>query len=738
MGKSRIVLLIVLAALIAAFFAFDLGRYFSLEFFKQQHAAIDSYFHAHPLQTAAIYFAIYVAVTGLSLPGAALMTLVGGAIFGLLWGTVIISFAASIGATLAFLASRFLFRDAIQRRFGDKLAAINRGVEREGAFYLFALRLVPAFPFFVINLVMGLTPMKTRTFYWVSQLGMLAGTIVYVNAGTQIAQIESLAGLVSPGLIGSFVLLGLFPLAAKRIVDWLKARKVYARWTKPARFDRNMVVIGAGSAGLVSAYIGAAVKARVTLVEKHKMGGDCLNFGCVPSKALIRSAKFLSHVKRAREFGIRTASADFSFKDVMERVHRVIRTVEPHDSAERYSGLGVDVVQGEARITSPWSVEITRPDGSRQTLTTRSIVIAAGARPLVPPIPGIDEVGYVTSDTVWALRELPRRLVVLGGGPIGCELTQCFARFGAKVTQVEMLPRIMIREDPEVSELVARRFRQEGIDVRVNTKAKRFKVVNGEKIMVAEHDGKDVEIPFDVLLCAVGRVARTEGYGLQELGIPVTRQRTVEVNEYLQTVYPNIYACGDVAGPYQFTHTAAHMAWYCAVNALFGRFRKYKVDYSVVPWATFTEPEVARVGLNETEAKERGLPYEVTTYGLDDLDRAIADSEAEGLVKVLTVPGKDRILGVTIAGEHAGDLIIEYVTAMKNGIGLNRILGTIHIYPTLVEANKYAAGNWKRAHAPQGLLKWVERYHAWMRGGSSSERRAAKVPAARPATGGHT
>jgi pyruvate/2-oxoglutarate dehydrogenase complex dihydrolipoamide dehydrogenase (E3) component/membrane protein DedA with SNARE-associated domain len=666
------------------------------------------------------------------------MTLVGGAIFGLLWGTVIISFAASIGATLAFLASRFLFRDAIQRRFGDKLAAINRGVEREGAFYLFALRLVPAFPFFVINLVMGLTPMKTRTFYWVSQLGMLAGTIVYVNAGTQIAQIESLAGLVSPGLIGSFVLLGLFPLAAKRIVDWLKARKVYARWTKPARFDRNMVVIGAGSAGLVSAYIGAAVKARVTLVEKHKMGGDCLNFGCVPSKALIRSAKFLSHVKRAREFGIRTASADFSFKDVMERVHRVIRTVEPHDSAERYSGLGVDVVQGEARITSPWSVEITRPDGSRQTLTTRSIVIAAGARPLVPPIPGIDEVGYVTSDTVWALRELPRRLVVLGGGPIGCELTQCFARFGAKVTQVEMLPRIMIREDPEVSELVARRFRQEGIDVRVNTKAKRFKVVNGEKIMVAEHDGKDVEIPFDVLLCAVGRVARTEGYGLQELGIPVTRQRTVEVNEYLQTVYPNIYACGDVAGPYQFTHTAAHMAWYCAVNALFGRFRKYKVDYSVVPWATFTEPEVARVGLNEAEAKERGLPYEVTTYGLDDLDRAIADSEAEGLVKVLTVPGKDRILGVTIAGEHAGDLIIEYVTAMKNGIGLNRILGTIHIYPTLVEANKYAAGNWKRAHAPQGLLKWVERYHAWMRGGSSSERRAAKVPAARPATGGHT
>jgi pyruvate/2-oxoglutarate dehydrogenase complex dihydrolipoamide dehydrogenase (E3) component/uncharacterized membrane protein YdjX (TVP38/TMEM64 family) len=732
MTKGRLAVLVVIAALIAAFVVFDLKSYFSLDFFRAQQAAIDAYFQASPLLTAAIYFAIYVAVTGLSLPGAAIMTLVGGAIFGLLWGTVIVSFASAIGATAAFVASRYLFRDAIQARFGDKLAAINRGVEKEGAFYLFALRLVPAFPFFVINLVMGLTPIKTRTFYWVSQLGMLAGTIVYVNAGTQIARIDSLAGLVSPGLIGSFVLLGIFPLIAKRVVDWLKARKVYAKWRKPARFDRNLVVIGAGSAGLVSAYIGAAVKASVTLVEKHKMGGDCLNFGCVPSKALIRSAKFLSHVKRAREFGIRSAAADFQFKDVMDRVHRVIRTVEPHDSVERYSGLGVDVVQGEAKIASPWSVEIRRADGTKQTLTTRSIIVAAGAAPFVPPIPGIEEAGYVTSDTVWNLTELPQRLIVLGGGPIGSELAQSFARLGSKVTQVEMLPRIMIKEDPEVSEMVAHRFRAEGIDVRVNTKAKAFKVVRGERIMVAEHDGKDVEIPFDVLLCAVGRLARTEGYGLEELGIPVTKQRTVEVNEHLQTIYPNIYACGDVAGPYQFTHTAAHMAWYCAVNALFGRFRKYKVDYSVIPWATFTEPEVARVGLNETEASERGIPYEVTTYGLDDLDRAIADGEAEGLVKVLTVPGKDRILGVTIVGDHAGDVIAEYVAAMKHGFGLNKILGTIHIYPTLTEANKYAAGVWKRAHAPQGVLRWLERYHRWMRGGGGD---AARAPAPEPARG---
>jgi pyruvate/2-oxoglutarate dehydrogenase complex dihydrolipoamide dehydrogenase (E3) component len=225
-----------------------------------------------------------------------------------------------------------------------------------------------------------------------------------------------------------------------------------------------------------------------------------------------------------------------------------------------------------------------------------------------------------------------------------------------------------------------------------------------------------VRIPFDLLLCAVGRVANTQGYGLEELGIGTTRQRTVETNEFLETIYPNIYACGDVAGPFQFTHTAAHQAWYAAVNALFGKLKRFRADYSVIPWATFTDPEVARVGLNEIEAKEKGIAYEVTTYGIDDLDRAIADGEAHGLVKVLTVPGKDRILGATIVGEHAGDLIIEYIAAMKHGIGLNKILGTIHIYPTLAEANKYAAGNWKKAHVSPNTLRWLERYHAWMRG----------------------
>jgi pyruvate/2-oxoglutarate dehydrogenase complex dihydrolipoamide dehydrogenase (E3) component/uncharacterized membrane protein YdjX (TVP38/TMEM64 family) len=710
LSKSKLLVLAVIAAAITAFFVFDLKQYVSLDYFQAQRAAIEAQVQAYPLRTALLFFGVYVAVTGLSLPGAAIMTLIAGALFGLLWGTVIVSFASTLGATLAFLASRFLLRDWVQQRFGDRLRPINEGIAREGAFYLFALRLVPAFPFFVINLVMGLTPIRTSTYYWVSQLGMFAGTLVYVYAGTQLGAFK-----ISAGLLLAFALLGIFPLLAKKALDALKARKVYAGWTRPARFDRNLVVIGAGSAGLVSAYIAVAVKAKVTLVEKHKMGGDCLNTGCVPSKALIKSAKLLATMKHARDYGFKSATVDFDFADVMERVQRVVREIEPHDSIERYTSLGVECLTGEAKIVSPWAVEITTAAG-KQTLTTRGIIIAAGARPFVPTIPGIEETGYLTSDTLWALRRLPQRLLVLGGGPIGCELTQCFARLGSQVTQVEMLPRLMVREDPEFSDLVQQKFRSEGINVLVNHKAQRFAVENGEKVLYCEHNGNTVRIVFDTLLCAVGRVANTTGYGLEELGIPVTKSRTVEVNEFMQTKYPNILACGDVAGPYQFTHTAAHTAWYAAVNGLFGGYKKFRADFSVIPWATFTDPEVARVGLNETEAKEKNIPYEVTTYGIDDLDRAIADSAAHGLVKVLTVPGKDKILGATIAGEHAGDLITEFVSAMKHGIGLNKILGTIHIYPTLAEANKYVAGNWKRNHAPKGLLEWVEKFHAWRRG----------------------
>jgi dihydrolipoamide dehydrogenase len=541
---------------------------------------------------------------------------------------------------------------------------------------------------------------------------MFAGTIVYVYAGTKLGEFR-----ISAGLLVAFALLGIFPLVAKKVLAAVKARKVYAKWgdKRPASYDYNLVVIGAGSAGLVSAYIAAATKAKVALIEKHRMGGDCLNTGCVPSKALIRSAKLLSHIARSREFGIDQASAQFSFADVMERVSRVVRQVEPHDSVERYEALGVECIAGTARITSPWTVEVETASG-RRTLTTKSIAIAAGARPFVPPIPGIDQVGYLTSDTVWNLREQPQRLVVLGGGPIGCELTQAFARLGSKVTQIEMLPRLMVREDPEVAQRVRDRFAAEGIDVKLGHRAVRFETENGVRRLIAEHQGKQVTIEFDQVLVAVGRAPNTSGYGLEELGIKVTPQKTIETDDTLQTLYPNIYACGDVAGPYQFTHTASHQAWYAAVNALFGAFKKFKADYRVIPWATFTDPEVARVGLNEQEANEKKIAYTKTVYGIDDLDRAIADGEADGFVKVLTAPGTDKILGVTIVGEHAGDLIAEYVLAMKQNLGLNKILGTIHIYPTLAEANKYVAGAWKRATVTLGQWNVLAAFHAWRRG----------------------
>ncbi len=711
MTKTRIILILLLFVTVGIFFGTDLGQYLTLDYLKSQQSALDSYRQLHPTATAASFFMLYIAVTGLSLPGAALMTLAAGAIFGLSMGTLIVSFASSLGATFAFLVSRLLLRDLVQKRFGDHLKAANRGIEKDGSFYLFTLRLVPAFPFFVINLVMGLTPMRTWTFYWVSQIGMLAGTLVYVNAGTQLAQLDSLSGILSPGLIISFTLLGIFPLLAKKAVELVKSRQALRHYPKPKRFDRDLIVIGAGSGGLVSAYIGAAVKAKVSLIEKHRMGGDCLNTGCVPSKALIRSAKFLSHARRAQELGFTSATVEFDFATVMERVQRIIRAVEPHDSVERYSALGVDCLQGEARITSPYSIEV-----NGRSLTTRNIIVATGGRPQIPNIPGIEQTGYWTSDTVWNLRTLPRRMLVLGGGPIGCELAQCFARFGSHVIQVQRGALLMKKEDPEFSTLLMERLQREGVELRVEHTPKLFRVEGDRKTLVAEHAGVEIEIEFDVLLVAIGRQANSRGFGLEELGVPLRKDGTIEVDEYMRTNYPNIYAVGDVAGPYQFTHTAAHQAWYAAVNGLFGTFKKFRVDYSVIPWATFTDPEIARVGLNEQEAKEKGIPYEVTTFPLEELDRAIADEEAHGLLKVLTVPGKDRILGVTIAGEHAGDLIAEFVTAMRHGLGLNKILGTIHIYPTLAEANKYVAGQWKREHAPAGILAWVERYHAWRRG----------------------
>lgn len=706
----KILLLVILITLVILYKYFSLGEYLTLEYLKENQNNFQEYFTSYPIKTIAIYMSIYIATTALSLPGATIITLAGGAMFGLLTGTIIVSFASTIGATCAFLASRFLLKNWVQSKFADKLKTINEGVKKEGAFYLFTLRLLPVFPFFLINLVMGLTPIKTLTFFFVSQIGMLLGTIVYVNAGVELSKINSLSGILSPRLIISFALLGLIPFISKKVINLYKSKKVYKGFKRPQKYDYNMISIGAGAGGLVTSYIGAAVNAKVALIEKHKMGGDCLNYGCVPSKALIKSAKVIHYSKKATKYGIDNIDINFSFSKVMERVQDVIKKVEPHDSIERYTNLGVHCIEGSAKIISPWEVEV-----NGEILTTKNITISTGARPFVPPIPGIQEADYLISDNLWDLRELPEKFIVLGGGPIGLEMAQSFSRLGSQVTVVEMSPRIMIKEDQDVSEFIESKFKDEGIRILTSHRAKEFVTKENNKILICDYNGQDVELEYDKVLVAVGRQANTKGFGLEDIGINLRKNGTIETNEYMQTNFPNIFACGDVAGPYQLTHTAAHQAWYCAVNGLFGRFKKFKADYSVIPWATYTDPEVATVGKNEEACKLDGTEYEVTKYGIDDLDRAIADSEDYGFVKVLTKPGTDKIIGATIVGNHASDLLIEFISAMKHGFGLNKILGTIHTYPTMSEANKYLAGEWKKARKPQVLLKFIKKLHLWER-----------------------
>ena len=704
---KKLIILIIVIAIIAAFFLLGGQQYLDPALYKKLAAE-------QPDTVTWVYFIAYVIIAALSIPGAAIMTLISGALFGLTKGLLLASFASSIGATLAFLVSRTLLRDWVQSKFGNYLTNINEGVAKDGAFYLLSLRLIPAIPFFVINLVMGLTPIRTVTFYIISQIGMLLGTAVYVNAGVQIGNIDelSLSGILNLQLILGFILLGIMPFIAKAIVNSVQRQRVYKQWkkSKPKQFDVNMVVVGAGSAGLVSALIAAAVKAKVVLIEKHKMGGDCLNTGCVPSKAILRSAKMAHYVQRGSEYGLENSHTEVNFSKVMQRVQNVIKRIEPHDSVERFTDLGVDVITGEAEIISPWEVKV----GDRH-ITTKNIVISSGASPFVPPINGIDKITPLTSENLWSLAEQPKRLLVMGGGPIGCELAQAFRRLGSEVTLIEALPRILPREDEDVAISIHNTFLKEGINILAGHKVISFNTNDGQASAQWQNSSETGTIEFDEVIVATGRKANLHIPGMSQLGLNTNPNGTLEVDEYLRTKYPNIYACGDVTGPYQFTHTASHQAWFASVNALFGKFKQFKVDYSVIPWATFIDPEVATVGLTELAAKEKNIAYEVTRYDIDDLDRAIADGEDKGFIKVLTVPGKDKILGVTIVGYHASTIIAEYVMAMRHNLGLNKILGTIHIYPTLNETNKFVAGQWKREHAPEKLLQWVEKFHGWMR-----------------------
>lgn len=729
MNRSKLLLILVIAAIVAVFIGLDGHKLLTLENLQSHQAALAQWIDRHLLVAVIGYGLIYVAVTALSLPGATIMTLAGGAFFGNLYGLAAVSIASTLGASLAFLVARFLLRDTLRERYKDTIARIDRGIEKDGAFYLATLRLVPVFPFFLINLAMGLTGMKLRTYALVSWIAMLPGTFVYVNAGTQLGQIQSTSDIVSADLLLSFALLGLFPLIAKFVVGFIRRRRVYAGWQKPEHFDYNLLVIGGGSAGLVSACIAAAVKAKVALIEKDKMGGDCLNTGCVPSKALIRSAKAADTLRHANRYGLESVPVNGSFKNIMNRVKDVIAKVEPHDSPERYRKLGVDCISGEASFVSPWELEVRDNDGRTERLTARSIIVATGGKPAMPAIPGLEDMQPLTSENLWELQDQPERLLVLGGGPIGCELAHAFARLGSKVTQVERGERLLSKEDADVASVVMKQFEADGIDVRLKHSATEFGIEEGEKVAYCDHEGERVRIPFDQVLVAVGRAANTSGLNLERIGVDTLPNGTVPVEEDMSLRYPNVFACGDVAGPYQFTHAAAHQAWYAAVNGLFGQFRRFRVDYRVMPWVTFTSPEVARVGLSEAEAKDKGIAYEITRYGLDDLDRAIAESEDVGFIKVLTPPGKDKILGAVVVGTHAGEILAEFTLAMKHGLGLNKILGTIHPYPTWNESAKYAAGEWKRAHAPEGILKLLEKLHGWRRGkkGQSQQEKRKEV-----------
>ncbi|MEV3813948.1 FAD-dependent oxidoreductase [Aeromonas allosaccharophila] len=716
MNRTRLLLALVMGSLIGAFFALDLGRYLTLDALQTQQAALAQWVDSHFVSASLLFVIIYVLSTALSLPGASLLTLGGSAVFGVAWGLLLVSFASTIGATLAFLSARFLLRDWVTARFGDKLATFQSGMAKEGAFYLLSLRLIPVFPFFLVNLLMGLTPIRVSTYYWVSQLGMLPGTFVYVLAGSELGQLTSTGNILSPGLMVALTLLGLMPWLVKKLTAKLAQRRLLAPYRKPDRYDYNLLVIGAGAGGLVTSYIAAAVKAKVALIEKHKMGGDCLNSGCVPSKALIRSARFAADQRKADEMGFSPSHSRADFAAVMERVAEVIKEVEPQDSIERYQGLGVECIEGEARLVSPWEVEV-----NGQRLTSRHIVIATGARPLVPKLPGLDQVPYLTSDSLWQLRTTPRRLLVLGGGPIGCELAQSFALLGIPVTLVELSEQLLPREDREVADALAEQMSRDGVRLLTGWRAERADyqpAAEGDlSIRLQLRRGDETQVvEGDQLLLALGRVANVSGFGLEALGVELAPRGTIAVDGFLATNFPSILAVGDVAGPYQFTHFAAHQAWYAAVNALLGQFKRFRADYRVIPAATYTTPEIARVGLNRKEAEAQGIPFEATRFELAELDRAIADGERHGFVEVLTVPGKDTILGATIVGTHAGERIAEFVLAMRHRLGLGKILGTIHAYPTLMEGNKYVAGEWKRAHQPTRVLALLARYHRWRRG----------------------
>ncbi|MFK7794043.1 MAG: FAD-dependent oxidoreductase [Gammaproteobacteria bacterium] len=707
--KRIIIFLVIIASIIFGLTYFDIGSYLTFSELKERQSELQSLVSNNPFKAAAIFFSIYVIATAISVPGAFIFTLAGGALFGLTQGTILVSFASTIGALFAYLVARYFLHDVVQNKFSDRLGLINRKVDEEGAFYLLFLRLVPVFPFFLVNLVMALTPIRAFTFYWVSQLGMLPATLIYVNAGTQIAKISSPGDIASPSLIFALVLLGILPFITKGIMSILKSKRVYKKFTKPTSFEYNTIVVGGGSAGLVASYTTSTLQGKVLLVERHQMGGDCLNTGCVPSKSILRSAKFVADLKDFESYGLSKANYELEFKNIMSRVHDKIAVIEPKDSVARYTELGVECEQGDAAIISPWQVKI-----NDKTLNTKNIIIATGASPALPDITDLDKIPYYTTDTVWSITEAPKKLLVIGAGPIGCELGQAFARLGSDVSIANNHATILPNEDAEAAKIVEASLLKDDITLLNNFKSDKFINDFDNYSLVGTQDDSITNISFTHLLIATGRKANIEG--MDALDLEINDQGRIETNATLQTMYPNVYACGDVTSSMQYTHTASHQAWYAAFNALFHPIKKFKCTLNNIPRAVFTDPEITSVGITEQQAIDQGINHQVTTFPMDDIDRAITDNATAGFVKVITPVNSDEILGVCIVGEHASELIAEFVLAKTNGLGLNKILKTVHIYPTRSEINRMVAGKWRRSKLTARTLDILKKFQSWRLG----------------------
>ena len=707
--RRIIVFLLIIAAILFTVSWLDLHQLFTLSQLKQQQHTLQQLVAQNMFAASIIYFLCYVGMAGLAIPGALIMTLAGGALFGLLTGVLLVSFASSLGALIAFWAARFFLHDYIQSKYKDRLTVINDKIKQQGHWYLLFIRLVPAFPFFLVNVLMGLTPIRAGSYYLVSQIGMLPATIIYVNAGTELAKISSPQDILSWPLLISLTLLGLLPFITQGLVKLLTLKRLYAKWRKPKQFDYHTIVIGAGAAGLVSAYTSATLQAKVALIEQSEMGGDCLNTGCVPSKSILRTAKFVADLSRHQEFGIDEAHYKLQFSNIMRRVHNTVATIAPKDSIQRYSTLGVDCFSAEASLISPWQVELNQP--AKHTLTAKNIIVASGAQPAIPTITGLDEVDYYTSDSIWNLTTLPQELLIIGAGPIACELGLAFARLGTKVTLVNRGERILANEDHHAAQLLHDKLTQAGLRILNNFFSDEFSHQHDMKCLVGKHEGQSIRLNFTHLLLAVGRTANTAA--LAALDIDINQRGQIVTNQFMQTNYPNIYACGDVTSPLQYTHSASHQAWYAAFNALFRPLKQFKCALANIPRAIYTDPEIASLGITEQQAIEQGIKYQVTTLAMDDIDRAITDSATDGFVKVITADNSDKILGVCIVGEHASELIAEFVLAKTHNLGLNKILQTVHLYPTRSEINRLAAGKWRRSRFSAKSQQILHKIQLW-------------------------